>query len=1467
MVRRVEFIIIAVLSLTSVSKNNADKSCTVFEFKCANQKCILKNWLCDRDDDCGDGSDERNCAGKVPGPPRDVKARPISETSAHVTWVPPEKKANAAEPILYYTLRYRHTSSQVVTEMQIASFRNFISLRDLIPSASYTLSLSAVNIIGRGVPSDSVIINLNRSVEAAVSLKAKATNSTSISVSWSVVDEKHVAGYFLQITPLIEKNASKTFSQATSMISLPNGTTEYLIDKKILPATTYAINLQFYMKYGFGQRVGPVYVTTPKMVPSPPSFNVSTQKDGANAFLSIQPSLGTKGYLLRFGRALTKSFPMKEERVIKLPGDFKGGEITLKPFYWHFIALSRQTSSGRWSHEKSVWVRGPFRGFKSVPSSNSILIMWRGITNNDKDDYVVSFKKLPCRDCLETDEEKAETRLFVKRNLKRGFTTLTIAKLSPSTVYGITISYAKSSCRETRCYSLHVKTLQDEKCKEECKFHSKCQTNKDGISKCSCNMKCLNIASPVCASDGNNYYNLCTMKKTSCLKKERITLKYRGICVNKCGRHKFKCRNSKCILQRFMCDGYNDCNDNSDEAPELCDMLVVKIGFAVLLLAAFVFGQTDWKCSSGNFRCANQKCIPNAWRCDSENDCGDNSDETGCEKNKCSDNQFKCDSGRCIRSNWRCDGDNDCGQNDSSDEKDCGLKNVTCAANQFTCKSNKRCIPKAWRCDHDNDCGDNSDEQNCNHSTCAGSSFTCNNKKCIDVKWKCDQDNDCGDGSDEDPKQCPARSCKSGQFTCNNQKCIQENWKCDGEDDCSDNSDEEDSVCSKKPTYTCKQGEIPCRSSNTGLIGRCILRSWRCDGERDCNDGSDEEGCTVKPACKSTEFNCSRGVCIDLSKKCDAKKDCPGGEDELDCAHRCADDQFLCKHSKQCIPENQVCNKNKDCYHGEDEPLSCGANECAKDNGHCSQICINEKIGFKCSCRPGYQLEEDGRTCQDLNECSILGLCSQLCQNTKGSFKCSCLPTYLLEPDGRSCKAIGQRPFLIFSDRHNLRSLSLDGDKMQEIAADLDGVIGVSYDSALESVYWADVKKRKIQSAALNNPDVIHTVARLKNRSVPDAVAIDWIARKIYWSDAGLDVIEVSELDGSSSLVLIDTGLDEPRAIAIDPTEAGRHIYWTDWGQHAKIEKMSMDGELATRQILHHLNGSWPNGLTIDFTTSRIFWTDAKLKVIESSTLDGRDRRIILRVPTQHPFSISVFEDVLYWADWTNEAIHKANKFTGKDHSYMIRNVFDVMGVAIYHPLRQPTAKNPCEPYNGGCSHLCLLSSRYHYTCMCPTGVSMLHDGQTCNTTSAYVCTPAFCLNGGECVNETSKRYSIRRCKCPHGFTGRRCEQVNRPPTKSPPVLLPSTKPRLKSNSDKKKQKEEDMNTTIGMVIGVVVAILIVAGGCVYLFYRRLRKNYRGVRVILIRERKAISFDNPVYRRTTEDSMPIMETTFDEDAL
>lgn len=110
-----------------------------------------------------------------------------------------------------------------------------------------------------------------------------------------------------------------------------------------------------------------------------------------------------------------------------------------------------------------------------------------------------------------------------------------------------------------------------------------------------------------------------------------------------------------------------------------------------------------------------------------------------------------------------------------------------------------------------------------------------------------------------------------------------------------------------------------------------------------------------------------------------------------------------------------------------------------------------------------------------------------------------------------------------------------------------------------------------------------------------------------------------------------------------------RWLFWTDWGQNPRIERAGMDG--SHRQAIVTYDVKWPNGLTLDLTQSRIYWVDAKLNIISSCKYDGSDRKLILHssVALRHPFSISTFEDWVYWTDWERHTIYKANKFNGKN--------------------------------------------------------------------------------------------------------------------------------------------------------------------------------------------------------------------------
>lgn len=63
-----------------------------------------------------------------------------------------------------------------------------------------------------------------------------------------------------------------------------------------------------------------------------------------------------------------------------------------------------------------------------------------------------------------------------------------------------------------------------------------------------------------------------------------------------------------------------------------------------------------FQCLPDRFRCGNSKCIPVALLCDGRNDCGDNSDEyaKNCI-NKCGKDKYQCpNEGKCPSSTLHC---------------------------------------------------------------------------------------------------------------------------------------------------------------------------------------------------------------------------------------------------------------------------------------------------------------------------------------------------------------------------------------------------------------------------------------------------------------------------------------------------------------------------------------------------------------------------------------------------------------------------------------------------------------------------------------------------------------------------------------------------------------------------------------------------------------------------------------------
>ena len=58
-----------------------------------------------------------------------------------------------------------------------------------------------------------------------------------------------------------------------------------------------------------------------------------------------------------------------------------------------------------------------------------------------------------------------------------------------------------------------------------------------------------------------------------------------------------------------------------------------------------------------------------------------------------------------------------------------------------------------------------------------------------------------------------------------------------------------------------------------------------------------------------------------------------------------------------------------------------------------------------------------------------------------------------------------------------------------------------------------------------------------------------------------------------------------------------RYLYFTDWGLKSYIGRIGMDGTNYSKVITSKLG--WPNGITLDYVTNKIWWVDAHLDCIE----------------------------------------------------------------------------------------------------------------------------------------------------------------------------------------------------------------------------------------------------------------------------
>ncbi|XP_033122076.1 uncharacterized protein LOC117121084 [Anneissia japonica] len=493
----------------------------------------------------------------------------------------------------------------------------------------------------------------------------------------------------------------------------------------------------------------------------------------------------------------------------------------------------------------------------------------------------------------------------------------------------------------------------------------------------------------------------------------------------------------------------------------------------------------------------------------------------------------------------------------------------------------------------------------------------------------------------------------------------------------------------------------------------------------DCSE--DFNACLDSP-CYPTVL-CTDNPAPDPNATCDS---CPEGlvGDGFKCYDfdECLDESDGCEHVCTNTLGSYVCSCNPG-YELQNDMRTCrDINECLQNND-CSENadCTNFDGGYNCTCRSGYDdINGDGTECVDINECILEEYpCSDIasCDNTEGSFICTCMAGYL--GTGKTCSDIDEC------------SQNMDNCHDNAECANTLGSYKCICDSGYEGngTYCKDVDECMTQSASCSAGAICsNTMGSFTCLCQPGYVGNGRSCENVDECATGennctLDVTNCVDLLGSFECRCKSGLIDDGNGTCIDVDEC---------------TNSPCDDLANCNNTFSSYTCECPSGYI-----GGIVCTDIDECSINTDNCDQNCTNIDGSFECSCDSGFELQNDTVTCAaatDCSTTMCNNGDCYVDSDNNEVCRcaNGFEPENATSCMDIDECSGSNDCDLTNGGCNN----TSPY-YMCYCNEGYRlventfMCEDINECNTTNP-------CHSNATCTN-TIGSYS---CKCNAGYSG-----------------------------------------------------------------------------------------------------------------